>query len=170
MAGTVVSWAKDLNEVPYGPLGIIAMNGCEKIGEMINTWLLKWHSLEEDTDTQFYTVPGGNRDSFLIKAYCPRFGTGEGKGLIKESVRGLDIYIISDVTNYSMTYTMYDQVVPMSPDDHYQDLKRVIAAIGGKAKRVNVIMPFLYESRQHRRRGKPGGRTKGKGQPSRKSR
>ena len=66
MAGTVVSWAKDLNEVPYGPLGIIAMNGCEKIGEMINTWLLKWHSLEEDTDTQFYTVPGGNRDSFLI--------------------------------------------------------------------------------------------------------
>ena len=151
MAGTVVSWAKDLNEVPYGPLGIIAMNGCEKIGEMINTWLLKWHSLEEDTDTQFYTVPGGNRDSFLIKAYCPRFGTGEGKGLIKESVRGLDIYIITDVTNYSMTYTMYDQVVPMSPDDHYQDLKRVIAAIGGKAKRVNVIMPFLYESRQHRR-------------------
>jgi ribose-phosphate pyrophosphokinase len=151
MAGTVVSWAKDLHEVPYGPLGIIAMNGCEKIGEMINTWLLKWHSLEEDTDTQFYTVPGGNRDSFLIKAYCPRFGTGEGKGLIKESVRGLDIYIITDVTNYSMTYTMYDQVVPMSPDDHYQDLKRVIAAIGGKAKRVNVIMPFLYESRQHRR-------------------
>ncbi len=151
MAGTVVSWAKDLNEVPYGPLGIIAMNGCEQIGEMINNWLLKWHDLESDADREFYTVPAGNRDSFLIKAYCPRFGTGEGKGIIKESVRGLDVFIISDVTNYSVSYTMYNQTVPMSPDDHYQDLKRVIAAIGGKAKRVNVIMPFLYESRQHRR-------------------
>ncbi len=151
MAGTVVSWAKDLNEVPYGPLGIIAMNGCGQFGEMINTWLLKWHNLESDADREFYTVPAGGRDSFLIKAYCPRFGTGEGKGLIKESVRGLDVYIISDVTNYSVTYNMYDKTVPMSPDDHYQDLKRVIAAIGGKAKRVNVIMPFLYESRQHRR-------------------
>ncbi|NLC32853.1 MAG: ribose-phosphate pyrophosphokinase [Clostridiales bacterium] len=151
MAGTVVSWAKDLNEIPYGPLGIIAMSGCEKMGELINYWLSKWHQLEEDSDREFYTVPGMNRDSFLIKAYCPRFGTGEGKGLIKESVRGLDIYIIIDVTNYSVTYKMYDQIVPMSPDDHYQDLKRIINAVGGKAKRVSVIMPFLYESRQHRR-------------------
>lgn len=151
MAGTVVSWAKDLNEIPYGPLGIIAMNGCEKMGASINYWLSKWNQLEDDSDREFYTVPGINRDSFLIKAYCPRFGTGEGKGLIKESVRGLDIYIIVDVTNYSMTYPMYDQVVPMSPDDHYQDLKRIINAVGGKAKRVSVIMPFLYESRQHRR-------------------
>ena len=147
-------WGSDLRDVPYGPLGVIAMAGCEEIGESINSWLLKWHDLQEIQDNEFYTIPGRNRDNFLIKAYCPRFGTGESKGILKESVRGYDIYIISDVTNYSVTYKMYDKEVPMSPDDHFQDLKRIIAAIGGKAKRVNVIMPFLYESRQHRRTGR----------------
>ena len=152
MSASVISWVKDLNEVPFGPLGIIAMNGCEHMGEQINSWLLKWHDLEGgEEDGDFFTVPGKNRDNFLIKAYCPRFGTGESKGVLKESVRGLDIYIIVDVLNYAVRYNMYDQEVPMSPDDHFQDLKRIIAAIGGKAKRINVILPFLYESRQHRR-------------------
>jgi len=151
MEGSVVDWGKELTEVPFGPLGVIAMPGCEEIGERINSWLLKWHDLQEVQDHEFYTVPGKNRENFLIKAYCPRFGTGESKGVLKESVRGYDIYIIIDVCNYSVRYKMYDFDVPMSPDDHYQDLKRIIAAIGGKAKRVNVIMPFLYESRQHRR-------------------
>ncbi len=151
MEGSVSQWGRDLTEIPYGPLGVIAMPGCEEIGERINSWLLKWHDLQEIQDHEFYTVPGRNRDNFLMKAYCPRFGTGESKGVLKESVRGYDIYIIIDVCNYSVRYKMYDFEVPMSPDDHFQDLKRIIAAIGGKAKRVNVIMPFLYESRQHRR-------------------
>ncbi len=143
--------AKDLTDVPFGPLGIIAMPGCEELGNLINAWLLKWHNLQEIQDEEFYTIPGADRDNFLIKAYCPRFGTGEGKGVIKESVRGYDIYILVDVCAFNIKYRMYDMEVPMSPDDHFQDLKRVIAAIGGKAKRVNVIMPMLYESRQHRR-------------------
>ena len=149
----VEDWSKDLTNVPIGPLGIIAMPGCEEIGKKINNWLMQWRDLNncEFFDTEYFTVPGGDRDDFLIKAYCPRFGTGESKGMIKESVRGYDIYIIVDVTAYNITYKMYDMVVPMSPDDHYSDLKRIIAAIAGKAKRVNVIMPFLYESRQHRR-------------------
>ena len=147
----LTEWNKDLKSIPVGPLGIIAMSGCEEMGNKVNAWLQKWNSLQESQDEEFYTIPGINRDSFLIKTYCPRFGTGESKGVIKESVRGYDIYIIVDVCAYNKTYRMYDLEVPMSPDDHFQDLKRVIAAIGGKAKRVNVIMPMLYESRQHKR-------------------
>ena len=141
----------DLKSIPVGPLGLIAMSGCEEMGSKINNWLKKWNSLQESQDEEFYTMPGINRDSFLIKTYCPRFGTGESKGVVKESVRGYDIYIIVDVCAYNKTFKMYDMEVPMSPDDHFQDLKRVIAAIGGKAKRVSVIMPMLYESRQHKR-------------------
>lgn len=144
---------KDLTSVPFGPLGIIAMPGCEEMGEKINSWLMQWRAVDGNGffDNEFFTVPGYNRTSFLIPVHCPRFGTGEGKGMIKESVRGYDIYIITDVTAHNIKYKMYQNEVPMSPDDHFADLKRVIAAIGGKAKRVNVIMPFLYESRQHRR-------------------
>ena len=141
----------DLKSIPVGPLGLIAMSGCEEMGNKVNNWLKKWNSLQESQDEEFYTMPGLNRDSFLIKTYCPRFGTGESKGVIKESVRGYDIYIIIDVCAYNKTFKMYDMEVPMSPDDHFQDLKRVIAAIGGKAKRISVIMPMLYESRQHKR-------------------
>ncbi len=141
----------DLKSIPVGPLGLIAMSGCEEMGNKVNGWLKKWNSLQESQDEEFYTMPGLNRDSFLIKTYCPRFGTGESKGVIKESVRGYDIYIIVDVCAYNKTFKMYDMEVPMSPDDHFQDLKRVIAAIGGKAKRISVIMPMLYESRQHKR-------------------
>ena len=141
----------DLKSIPVGPLGLIAMSGCEEMGNKVNSWLKKWNSLQESQDEEFYTMPGLNRDSFLIKTYCPRFGTGESKGVAKESVRGYDIYIIVDVCAYNKTFKMYDMEVPMSPDDHFQDLKRVIAAIGGKAKRISVIMPMLYESRQHKR-------------------
>ena len=151
MKRLLTEWGKDLNSIPVAPLGLIAMPGCEELGEKINAWLQKWNMLEEVQDEEFFTVPGANRDSFLIKAYCPRFGTGESKGTLKESVRGYDVYILIDVCAYNKTYKMYGQEVPMSPDDHFQDLKRIIAAIGGKAKRVNVIMPMLYESRQHRR-------------------
>ncbi|MBR3904273.1 MAG: ribose-phosphate pyrophosphokinase [Clostridia bacterium] len=147
----LTEWGKDLNSIPVGPLSLIAMPGCEELGEKINNWLQKWNKLQEVQDEEFFTVPGANRDSFLMKAYCPRFGTGESKGTLKESVRGYDVYILIDVCAYNKTYKMYGQEVPMSPDDHFQDLKRIIAAIGGKAKRVNVIMPMLYESRQHRR-------------------
>lgn len=151
MNSFLTEWSKDFNSIPVGPLGVIAMSGCEEMGKKINTWLQKWNSLQETQDEEFYTIPGVNRDSFLIKTYCPRFGTGESKGVIKESVRGYDIYILVDVCAYNKTYKMYGQEVPMSPDDHFSDLKRIIAAIGGKAKRISVIMPMLYESRQHRR-------------------
>lgn len=151
MIKNLADWSTDLSNVPYGPLGIIAMPGCEEIGEKINSWLMKWHNPEDVQDEIYYTTPGGGRNNFLIKAYCPRFGTGESKGMLKESVRGYDIYIIVDVIARNIQYKMFGQMVPMSPDDHFSDLKRIIAAIAGKAKRVNVIMPFLYESRQHRR-------------------
>ncbi|MBE5787741.1 MAG: ribose-phosphate pyrophosphokinase [Clostridiales bacterium] len=147
----MTEWGKDLKTIPVGPLGIIAMAGCEEMGMKINGWLQKWNSLQETQDPELITMPGVNRDSFLIKTYCPRFGTGESKGVIKESIRGYDIYIIVDVCAYNKTYKMYGKEVPMSPDDHFADLKRIISAIEGKAKRVNVMMPMLYESRQHRR-------------------
>ena len=117
-------------------LGLICMKGCEEFGNKVEYYLQKWHGISKDC---------------MIKADCPRFATGEAKGLILESVRGRDIFIIVDPFNYSITYKMYGQEVPMSPDDHFQDLKRVIAAIGGKAKRITVIMPMLYEGRQHKR-------------------
>ncbi|MBR6788135.1 MAG: ribose-phosphate pyrophosphokinase [Clostridia bacterium] len=151
MARILKVWEKDPTSVPHGPLGLIAMAGCEELGEKINRWLLTWHDLQEVQDEEFYTTPGVDRETFLMKAYCPRFGTGEGKAVLKESVRGYDVYILVDVCAHNVHYNMYGQEVPMSPDDHYQDLKRVIAAIGSKAKRITVIMPMLYESRQHRR-------------------
>lgn len=117
-------------------LALICMKGCEEFGQKVEFYLKKWHDEEE---------------TFILEADCPRFATGEGKGLILESLRGRDVYIITDPFNYSVTYKMYGQDVPMSPDDHFQDLKRIIAAIGGKAKRITVIMPMLYEGRQHKR-------------------
>ena len=144
-------WKNDISSIPFGPLGVIAMAGCEEMGAKISDWLEKWHQHQEDNDADYYTTTGKSHSSFLIKAQCPRFGTGEGKGVIKETVRGYDIYIIVDVCAHNVTYKMYGQTVPMSPDDHFQDLKRIISALGGKAKRITVIMPMLYESRQHRR-------------------
>ena len=152
MSDFVSNWNNELLTRPFGPLGIIAMPGCEAAAQKINEYLMKWYEQQEALeDMPLYTQMGANRDNFLIEAHCPRFGTGEGKAIIKDSVRGYDIYILCDPGAYNVKYKMYGVEVPMSPDDHYQDLKRIIAAIGGKAKRVNVIMPYMYEGRQHRR-------------------
>lgn len=140
-----------------GPLGLIVMPGCERLGARINDYLTLWRNSPvaekrgEENPTDLITDPGYNRDDYRLRASCPRFDTGESKGLLLDSVRGYDLYILSDVTAYQVSYTMRGMRVPMSPDDHYADLKRIIAAVGGKAHRINVVMPFLYESRQHRR-------------------
>ena len=128
----------DLTHAPYGDLAIISMRGCEEIAKQVDYYLMQWRGTPEE-------------NTFILPAKCPRFGTGEAKGVFNHTARGLDAYIICDCFNYGVTYKMYGQEVPMSPDDHFQDLKRVIAALGGKARRVNVIMPMLYEGRQHRR-------------------
>lgn len=128
------------------------MRGMEEMGAKVNQWLQKWRRVtEENLPGDMTTTPGQGREDFIVHTSCPRFGNGEGKGLIKDSVRGLDLYILCDVGAYNCTYDMYGQQVPMSPDDHYMDLKRTIAAVGGKAKRITVIMPLLYGGRQHRR-------------------
>jgi ribose-phosphate pyrophosphokinase len=122
-----------------GQLAVIGMRGCEKFTAQVDNYLKDWRRR------------GGEENSFIIDADCPRFGSGEGKGIIHESMRGKDVYIICDTFNYGVTYKMYGMTVPMSPDDHYADLKRIIAAIGGKARRITVIMPMLYEGRQHKK-------------------
>ena len=120
----------------FGDLSVIGMKGCEEFTAQVNNYLKSWR---------------GSTETFIVDCECPRFGSGEAKGLLHESLRGHDVYIISDVFNYGVTYKMYGQTVPMSPDDHFADLKRIIGAIGGKARRINVIMPMLYEGRQHKR-------------------
>ena len=150
MTDFVNNWNNELLTTPVAPLGLIAMPGCEEMGKLVNGWLMKWHEQQEALeDTPLYSLMGSNRNDFLIEARCPRFGTGEGKGMVKSTVRGYDIYILTDVGAYNKTYQMYGREVPMSPDDHFQDLKRIIGAIGGRAKRINVIMPYLYEGGQH---------------------
>ena len=137
--------------IPVGPLGVIAMQSSTELGDRINTYLNRWRSEHEESGDDMYTYPGNGRNTYLLNASCPRFGTGEGKGMLKESVRGYDLYILTDIANYSCTYKMYGSQVPMSPDDHWQDLKRIIGAVAGKARRISVIMPMLYEGRQHKR-------------------
>jgi len=136
--------------MPVAPLGVIAMRGCEEMGRAVNNYLTKWQ-VDNSTDEKLHSFYGSEANGFLIRTNCPRFGTGEGKGMILDSVRGYDLYIICDVGAYQCTYKMYGKEVPMTPDEHYADLKRIIAAVSGKAKRINVIMPMLYEGRQHRR-------------------
>ena len=142
------------DSAPYGRLGIIALKSFEKQGKEVNDYLVNWRSGREHENRHSSEYEGYARDTYLIGCQTPRFGSGEAKGVISESVRGDDIYILVDVCNYALTYSMNSEENHMSPDDHYQDLKRVIAAIGGKARRINVIMPFMYESRQHRRSGR----------------
>jgi len=122
----------------YGELSVIGMRGCEKFVEQVEYYLREWRSHDDDV-------------SFISTAECPRFGSGEGKGMLHNSMRGHDVYIVSDCFNHGVTYKMFGQEVPMSPDDHFADLKRVIAAMGGKPRRITVIMPMLYEGRQHKR-------------------
>ena len=142
---------KDFETIPFGRLGIIAMHGCEEIGQKINNYLVEWRRERESEHKNTITFAGYQRDNYLIETCCPRFGTGEAKGIIKESIRGLDLFIICDCFNYGCKYQMYGMDVMMSPDDHFADLKRIIAAVGGKARRITVIMPMLYEGRQHKR-------------------
>ncbi len=127
-----------MKESLYGELTVIGMKGCENFVARVDAYLKDWRR-------------HGNEETYLAHTDCPRFGSGEGKGIIRESMRGQDVYIICDVFNYGVTYKMHGMTVPMSPDDHYADLKRIIAAIGGKARRITVIMPMLYEGRQHKR-------------------
>ncbi len=143
-----------LDNIPVGPLGIIALDGCQEMGNKVNQFLVKWRREDGHEFKDHIAFGGYEKDSYLIKTNVPRFGSGEAKGIINESVRGMDIYLLVDVCNYSLTYSLTGHINHMSPDDHYQNLKRIIAAIGGKARRINVIMPFLYESRQHRRNGR----------------
>ncbi|HKL78914.1 MAG TPA: ribose-phosphate pyrophosphokinase [Mobilitalea sp.] len=137
--------------IPVGPLGIIALESSNALGQKVNDFLVEWRNNRESEHKGTIAFTGYQRDSYLLNACCPRFGTGEAKGMIKESVRGVDLFLLVDVTNYNLTYTVCGHTNHMSPDDHYQDLKRIIAAVGGKARRITVIMPFLYEGRQHRR-------------------
>lgn len=140
-----------LESIPHGKLGLITLKSSEKLGQKVDQYLVKWRSSRQQLHPNDIAFKGYQRDSYLIDHSLPRFGNGEAKGTIKESVRGDDLYIMLDITNHSLTYKMCGEINHMSPDDHYQDLKRIIAASSGKAKRINVIMPFLYESRQHRR-------------------
>lgn len=142
---------RNLETIPVGSLGIIPLKGCTELGEKIDSYLVKWRAERESEHKESLAFAGYMRPSYILKANVPRFGSGEAKGLILESVRGTDLYLLVDVCNYSLTYSMGGHENHMSPDDHYQDLKRIIAAVGGKARRITVIMPFLYESRQHKR-------------------
>ncbi len=125
----------------FGELSVIGMRGCENFTAEVDAYLREWRA-----------EPG--IDTYTVDSSCPRFGSGEAKGTIHQSMRGHDVYIVCDVFNHGVTYNMYGMTVPMSPDDHFQDLKRIIGAIGGKARRINVIMPMLYEGRQHKRQGR----------------
>lgn len=142
---------RNLDSIPVGSLGIIPLESCAELGQAIDKYLVKWRCVREHEHENDITFRGYMRDSYIINASCPRFGSGEAKGRIEESIRGRDLFLIVDVTNYSLTYKLCGIENHMSPDDHYQDLKRIIAAACGKARRITVIMPFLYESRQHRR-------------------
>ena len=142
---------RNLETIPVGSLGIIALEGCRVLGDKVDKYLVKWRTERENEHKDSLAFSGYQRDSYLLSTKVPRFGSGEAKGMILESVRGCDLYLLVDVCNYSLTYSLCGHENHMSPDDHYQDLKRIIAAVGGKARRITVIMPYLYESRQHKR-------------------
>ena len=137
--------------LPIAPLKVVALEGCRDMAQRVDQYLVEFR---EKGNQDFQNTPnfhGYHEDSYLLKSACPRFGTGEAKGILYESVRGADLFILADVTNYSLTYNVCGHENHMSPDDHYQDIKRIISAANGKARRINVVMPFLYESRQHKR-------------------
>lgn len=141
---------KDLTKIiPYGDLAIIPLESSRPIGEKVDAYIAEWRTQSEPGSSIHFT--NYKKESYIIDAVCPRFGSGEAKGILNESVRGKDVYLLVDVCNHNLSYTVCGQINHMSPDDHYQDLKRMIAAISGKARRITVIMPFLYESRQHKR-------------------
>ncbi|MCI6497802.1 MAG: ribose-phosphate pyrophosphokinase [Lachnospiraceae bacterium] len=145
---------RNLNTIPVGALGIVALDSCKELGEKVDKYISDWRHSRQNEHKDTIAFSGYQRESYLVDMKIPRFGSGEAKGLLNQSVRGKDLYIMLDVTNHSLTYTVCGQTNHMSPDDHYQDLKRVIAAVAGKGRRITVIMPFLYESRQHKRTGR----------------
>ncbi len=142
---------RSLETIPVGSLGVIALDGCRELAERVDEYLIGWREDRENEHKNSLVFSGYMRSSYLLDVSLPRFGSGEAKGMINESVRGMDLYLLVDVCNYSVTYSMFGEENHMSPDDHFQNLKRIIAAVGGKARRITVIMPFLYESRQHKR-------------------
>lgn len=139
------------NASPVGSLGLIPLESCKELGEKVNKYLVSWRADRDNDHMDKITLAGYQSNSYIVKSAVPRFGSGEAKGTILQSVRGLDLFIMVDVTNYNLTYSLCGHENHMSPDDHYADLKRIIAAVEGKAKRITVIIPFLYESRQHKR-------------------
>ena len=143
--------ARNLETMPDGVLGLIPLESCKELGLKVDRYLTSWREKRQHQHENDPAFKGYRRDSYIISTSVPRFGTGEAKGVIRESVRGYDLYLMVDVTNYSLTYKVCGHENHMSPDDHYSDLKRIIAAVGGKARRITVIIPFLYESRQHKR-------------------
>ena len=143
------------NAMPVAPLKIIALPSAEKMGRRINDYMVEFRkSIHNDKVKNDPAFHGYIESNYLVDVDVPRFGSGEAIAQISETIRGKDLFILTDVCNHSITYNMNGYTNHMSPDDHYQDLKRVIAACNGKARRINVIMPFLYEGRQHRRSGR----------------
>ena len=140
-----------LKTTPAGALGLIPLESCKTMGQQVDKYLVKWRAKREHKLCDTMTLNSYKRDTYIVEASCPRFGSGEAKGVIKDSVRGYDLYLMVDVTNHHLTYSLCGHENMMSPDDHFADLKRIIAAVGGKARRITVIIPFLYESRQHKR-------------------
>ena len=145
---------KDVETLPVGRLAIIPLESCASLGGKVDKWISQWRRERESEHKSTIAFEGYERDSYIVGCSAPRFGSGEAKAMIDESVRGDDIYIMVDVCNYSISYRLGKYTNLMSPDDHFQDLKRVIAAISGKARRINVIMPYLYEGRQSKRSGR----------------
>lgn len=142
---------RNLETIPVGSLGLVPLVGCEQMGAEIDYYLTRWRAERESEHKNSLAFAGYERPSYIVRCDLPRFGTGEGKGVMETSVRGMDLYLLVDVVNYNETYRLFGETNHMSPDDHYQNLKRAIAAIGGKARRITVIMPYLYEGRQHKR-------------------
>ena len=142
---------RNLETIPVGSLGLVPVTGCEEMAAEIDYFLTRWRTERQNEHRDSLAFAGYQRPTYLVDVDLPRFGTGEGKGVMKQSVRGMDLYLLVDVVNYSKTYRLFGETNHMSPDDHYANLKRTIAAIGGKARRITVIMPYLYEGRQHKR-------------------
>ena len=145
---------KEIETIPVGPLGLVPLKSCEGLGKKVNDYLVQWRSARQSEHKNTIAFAGYQRDSYIINTQISRFGTGEGKGTILQTVRGGDLFLMVDVCNHSLTYSLCGMTNHMSPDDHFSDLKRIIMAAAGKARRINVIMPFLYESRQYKRNGR----------------
>ena len=145
---------KEIETIPVGPLGLVPLKSCEALGKKVDDYLVRWRKARRSEHKSTLAFSGYQRDSYIIPTTLSRFGTGEGKGELGTSVRGDDLFLMVDVCNHSLTYSMFGMKNRMSPDDHFADLKRIISAAAGKARRINVIMPYLYESRQETRSGR----------------